>query len=86
MKDTYKGYEITYIEHNETFTAKIGQSSYDNKSLSVVKKYIDNLDKKDFKRVNVIVDNYTGYELIIEICRLFMRGLIKPHIILPNIL
>lgn len=62
MKDTYKGYEITYLESNEEFTARIGDSSYANRSLSAVKKYIDNLDKKDFKRVDVIIEDHSGYQ------------------------
>jgi len=62
MKEIYKGYEIEYLEQIGKFNAKIGQSSYDNESLSAVKKYIDNLEKKDFKRVDVIINDYTGYE------------------------
>lgn len=62
MKDSYKGCNIIYLENIEEFEAQIGESSYQNKSLSVVKKYIDNLEKKDFKRVDVIVNDYTGYK------------------------
>ena len=61
MKETYKGYNIEYLEHTEKFHATIDQSSYDNQSLSVVKKYIDNLEKKDFKRVDIIINDYGQY-------------------------
>jgi len=62
MKETYKGYNIEYIEDREIFRADIGDNDYENKSLSKVKKYIDNLEKKDFKRVDVIVENWGRYE------------------------
>ena len=58
MKETYKGYEIAYQEYNEAFSASIGDGSYENESLIAVKKYIDNLDKKNFERVDVIAENW----------------------------
>lgn len=60
MEDTYKGYKIEYKEFNEKFTASIGESYYANQSLAKVKKYIDNLEKKDFKRIDIIVCDYAG--------------------------
>ena len=62
MKETYKDCQIEYREQSEVFTAKIGQSSYENKSLSAVKKYLDNLERKDFERVDVIIERWDKYE------------------------
>jgi len=63
MEEQYKDYTIKYREVAEKFSARIGDSAYENKSLSAVKKYIDRVDKKDFKREAVIVNDYNGYEL-----------------------
>ncbi len=54
IETEYKGIEIQYYEHNEKFCAFIGESTYENASLSAVKKYIDKLNKKGFKRVELI--------------------------------
>ena len=61
MEEKYKSYNISYDEINEKFVVSIGESSYTNSSLVGIKKYLDNLDKKDFKRVDVIYDDYQGY-------------------------
>ena len=61
MEEKYKSYNISYDEINEKFAVSIGESSYTNSSLVGIKKYLDNLDKKDFKRVDVIYDDYQGY-------------------------
>ena len=58
MKEKYKGYTITYQEHTEEFVAEIGESQYRNRSLTKVKKYIDNLEKEDFERSDVFVDSW----------------------------
>lgn len=60
MEETYKGCQIKYDQALEKFTVTIGASNYQNSSLSSVKKYIDRLDSKDFKRVDVIVEEYNG--------------------------
>lgn len=59
MEETYKGCRIEYDQTLEKFTAWIGTDNYQNSSLSSVKKYIDRLDSKDFKRVDVIVEEYS---------------------------
>ena len=59
MEETYKEYKITYNENLKEFIASIGESNYQNSDLSSVKKYIDKLDSKDFKRIDVIVDDYS---------------------------
>ena len=61
MEEKYKSYNISYNEVNEKFVVSIGESTYKNSSLIGVKKYLDNLDKKDFKRVDVIYDDYENY-------------------------
>ena len=61
MTDTYKGYAIEFRESSETWCAIIGNSTYSNPSLAKVKKHIDNLDKKEFKRVDVYVGGW-GYQ------------------------
>lgn len=60
MEETYKGYTIVYEDSSSKFKATIGASNYHNSSLSAVKKYIDHLERKDFKRVDVIVEDYKG--------------------------
>lgn len=60
MEETYKGYKIEYSDFQEKFTAYIGDSNYSNVSLAKVKKYIDDLEKKDFKRVDIIISDYNG--------------------------
>jgi len=62
MEEQYRDYTIKYREVAEKFSARIGDSAYENKSLSAVKKYIDRADKKDFKREAVIVEDYRDYE------------------------
>jgi len=66
MKEEYKGFEIEYSEFGEEFQAKIGDSSYSNKSLTKVKEYINKLLKPKFKRVPVLVGKYKsgGHEYI----------------------
>lgn len=58
MEEQYKEYQIKYLEDQQIFTVNIGNSNYQNSDLSSVKKYIDRLDKKDFNRVDVIVEEY----------------------------
>ena len=58
MEETYKDCIIKYRETTNTFRAEIGDSSYSNPSLEKVKKYIDNLERKDFKRTNVILSTW----------------------------
>ena len=58
MKEEYKGYTISYIEHLGEFEAQIDESEYRNEALAKVKKYIDNLQKEDFERTDVFVDSY----------------------------
>jgi len=58
MEETYKGFQIRYSENSGEFIAAIGDSTYQNSNLVSVKKYIDKLDKKDFKRIDVIVESY----------------------------
>ena len=53
MEETYKGFRIRYDEVLGTFIAAIGEGDYRNQNLASVKKYIDGLDRKDFKRVDV---------------------------------
>jgi len=59
MKETYKDHEITYNEGSHQFSVKIGESIYSNLFLEKVRKQIDNLDKKDFTRVDVIYPDYS---------------------------
>lgn len=60
MEETYKGYKIEYSEITITFTANIGESNYSNRSLEKVKKHIDNLERKDFKRTDIIFLSWCG--------------------------
>lgn len=60
MEETYKDYKITYDGHLEKFKVVIGDGDYKNSNLSSVRKYIDRLDKKDFKRVAVIIKDWEG--------------------------
>lgn len=60
MEEIYKDFTIRYSEFLKEFTVRIGGSDYQNPQLSAVKKYIDRLDKKDFKRIDVIVEDYKG--------------------------
>lgn len=62
MEETYKGYPIRYDERLGEFIVTIGDSSYKNSNLATMKKYIDRLDKKDFKRVAVIIEGYHEME------------------------
>jgi hypothetical protein len=54
MKEEYNGFTIEYSEWNEKFVAKIGESEYSNSNLTKVRKHIDALDKKEFKRFTII--------------------------------
>lgn len=54
MKEEYKGYTIEYCEWNKYFIAKIGDTDYSNSDLTKVKKRIDDLDKENFKRTQVL--------------------------------
>ena len=62
MKEEYKGYTIRHKEATQRdaaeFEASIGDSEYSNQSLAKVRKYIDNLEKKDFERTDVFVDGW----------------------------
>jgi len=62
METIYKGYTIYYSEINEEFVAEIDDARYSNMSLKTVKKYIDNLEKKNFVRTDVYV--LAGYGAI----------------------
>jgi len=56
MQEIYKGYKIEYSDFKQTFSAKIGDNSYANVNLEKVRKHIDDLEKKDFERVNVLFE------------------------------
>ena len=58
MEEVYKGYIIKYSETSNNFRASIGDSDYLNPSLEKVKRYIDNLERKDFKRTDVIFSSW----------------------------
>jgi hypothetical protein len=60
MQEEYKGFIIKFSELNFEFTVRIGDSDYKNKELEKVRKRIDDLDKKDFKRFDVII-KYHSY-------------------------
>jgi len=59
-KVKYKGYMIVFRESSETWQVAIGDDTYENFSLVKVKKYIDNLNRKGFKRFDVFVSSGWG--------------------------
>jgi hypothetical protein len=56
MKTEYKGFCISYDERTEKFTVESDELEYKSSSLSQVKKRIDLLQRKKFKRQSVFTD------------------------------
>ncbi len=59
IQTEYKGNKLKYDEYNEEWVAKIDESEIRDRSLTKLKEYIDNLEKKNFKRVPVLINK--GY-------------------------
>lgn len=74
MKEEYKGYTIEYSEYGLMFVAKIGDSGYSNTDLIKVRKHIDNLEKKDFKRFDVFIRSgwHNSSWKVVTVTSLFM--------------
>ncbi len=57
MQTEYKGYEILYDEGNNRFYLEEDHNTH-RPSLSELKKHIDRITKKSFKRINVLYKTY----------------------------
>ena len=58
METEYKGYKITFNEFAERWEVKVDDSSISDKSLKALKKKIDAINKKGFKRIAAILRTY----------------------------
>lgn len=62
MKTDYKGKKIVFSERDDNWTCY--ELKMTSKSLKALKKKIDNIDKKDFKRFEAYYLNYEGFKLV----------------------
>lgn len=63
IKTAYKNIEIFYIEWQNKWDCECDYGKYKGDSLSSVKKWIDNQEKKKFQRYEVLVKSWRGISL-----------------------